>query len=635
MMKKIGVLFSGAVLLLISIVVISGLVTTLPGEALTLSGDKRNTAVYVTMRDGVKIALDVWLPKEYSANEKKPTLLLMTRYWRATDVAFLGRALMGLGLYPASEIPTGDRIFNEEGYVVVRIDARGSGASFGRREMEWSRDEIKDYGEIIDWVVAQPWSNGNVGSFGVSYNGNTAELISINQHPALKAVAPLYGDYDPLDGLVQPGGVKNRYTSMWSDLVGYMDKGDICSLSDKKGFMCFLTTLIHPGVKPVDGPDGRALLRQAINEHDHPSTAYNMSRLDYKDDKLGDTPFITADGAPYGLKEKIEASAVPMHIWLGWMDAATVDGALQRFLSFSNYQSLVIGPYTHGGELDTDPFSAVDRQASPSLEDQYRSMAMFFDCFLKAEIDCGDKHKESQIRYFTMGERQWHTTEIWPPAGIERKNFYFNVSAGLTESSPVISDANDKYVVDFSHDSGEQTRWHTNMGGGDVVYYDRAEQDKKLLTYTSEPLAKAMEITGSPTVSLHLASTRDDGYFFVYLEAVAPDGQVTYLTEGALWSASRKTIACENDSIEKTFGFCRSFLRKDSQPMPIGETVELKIKLYSTSIVVPAGARLRVALAGADATMFTRRPAQGDVSWTIFRDRVRPSGISLPMRWRQ
>ena len=81
--------------------------------------------------------------------------------------------------------------FNGAGYALVLVDARGSGASFGMRRFELAEDEVRDYGEVVDWIIEQPWSNGRVGAYGVSYAGNTAEMLAVNMHPAVKAVARL------------------------------------------------------------------------------------------------------------------------------------------------------------------------------------------------------------------------------------------------------------------------------------------------------------------------------------------------------------------------------------------------------------------------------------------------------------
>ena len=109
------------------------------------------TSAYVAMRDGVRIAVDVMLPKGLPPAAKVPALLSFTRYWRAKE----GR-----------EPDNFQKFFVGHGYALVGVDVRGTGASFGAWTTPWSAEEVKDYGEVVDWVVAQSWSGGKVGVFG-------------------------------------------------------------------------------------------------------------------------------------------------------------------------------------------------------------------------------------------------------------------------------------------------------------------------------------------------------------------------------------------------------------------------------------------------------------------------------------
>ena len=99
--------------------------------------------------------------------------------------------------------------FNQRHFAVLLVDARGSGASGGHRVMEYSPTEVADMGEVAAWAAQQPWSNGRVGTFGISYDGNTAELAAVPNQPAIRAVMPLYDDFDVL-AAIQPDGVALR-----------------------------------------------------------------------------------------------------------------------------------------------------------------------------------------------------------------------------------------------------------------------------------------------------------------------------------------------------------------------------------------------------------------------------------------
>ena len=133
---------------------------------------------YLPMRDGVKIAVQVVLPKDLPADQKLPAVMVMTRYWRA-------RQNDGPGTFMPSH-----------GYATVFVDARGTGASFGVWKAPFSQDEVKDYNEVVNWIVAQPWSNGKVGAIGNSYTGNTALWLASTMHPAVKAIIPRHYEFD-------------------------------------------------------------------------------------------------------------------------------------------------------------------------------------------------------------------------------------------------------------------------------------------------------------------------------------------------------------------------------------------------------------------------------------------------------
>ena len=167
------------------------------------------------MRDGVKIAIDFYLPDGLEPGQRVPTMLHQTRYWRSFDYRWL------IALFkddrPRGVIGNYAERFLLQGYAWVDVDVRGSEASFGTRPIAWAPDEIKDGAEIVDWIVSQPWSNGRVGAMGISYSGSTAEMLLVNQHPAVKAVAPMFAGFDLYTEIAFPGGIHlTWFTETWS-----------------------------------------------------------------------------------------------------------------------------------------------------------------------------------------------------------------------------------------------------------------------------------------------------------------------------------------------------------------------------------------------------------------------------------
>ncbi len=345
--------------------------------------------------------------------------------------------------------------------------------------------------------------------------------------------------------------------------------------------------------------------------------------MSYRDDTLPDGTSM-GDVSPYSRRDAIAAADVPMLVRAGWLDAATADGALSRYMTSDMAQELVIGAWSHGGMDDTDPFQPHRTMSDPTHEQQFQDLAAFFDRSLAER----PAPPEKSIQYYTMNEGRWRTTATWPPPEMETRRLYFGDEGSLTHAAPQTA-GEDDYTVDATTSSGDTTRWQTNLTGGDVYYPDRAEEDAKLLTYTSEPLEEALRISGTPVVSLQVSSTHADGALHVYLEDVAPDGRVTYITEGIL-----RLIHGGSDDGSLPYehpGPPRSFLRSDARPLEPGVSALVELPLYATSVRLEAGHRLRVAIAGHDSSTFARYPAEGTPVFTVVHAPDSPSFLEVPV----
>ena len=584
----------------------------------------RNESLYVNMRDGVKIAIDVWLPANLEDTANIPALIHATRYWRA-------RENVAAGFENNNRFAEAQRI-NDAGYALVLVDARGSGASFGNRPYEMSVTEAQDYGEIVDWIIAQPWSNQRVGAYGVSYAGNTAEMLAINRHPAVKAIAPLFNDFDNFGHLIFPGGVLTvGFLEQWGANVHAQDMNDICARYADTGADCEALKSTWLGVKPVDEDQDGSLLAKAVQEHKANVHPYEAAlAYEYRDDPWGGEGGLRNVGylrSPAGHLPDIEASGVAMFVRAGWQDAATVNGTLGRYMTIKNPQAVFIGPWDHGANNDADPFHPFDTPVAPPKEQQFAELMAFFDRFLKTG---GDSTIESSISYYTLGADRWNTTQTWPPDGFQEQAWYFSADGELTTTRPQLASGSDDYTINFEATTGRHNRWYTNNGSGDVIYPDRAAEDEKLLTYTSMPFERDTEITGHPVITLYIRSTHDDGAFFAYLEDVAPDGRVTYITEGQLRAVMRR-ISDKAPPYRK-IGPHRSELRADAMPLVPGEVAELTFELWATSVLIRKGHQLRIAIAGADKDSFLRYPRNGAVpTISVERNRSYASHVIIPV----
>jgi hypothetical protein len=631
--KRIVLGLVGLALLTVSLLAVLATTTKLPGEERTPARVRRDTALYIKMRDGVQIAADVWLPQDYQAGQRLPTLLRTTRYGRDGQFGWAYRLAVALKQTDPHDEQTD--YLNQRHFVVIVGDARGSGASGGHRETEFSREEISDLGELVNWAANQPWSNGCIGTFGGSYEGATAELTAVTNPPALKAVAPFSSQFD-VGMLAFPGGVYDEAVLQpWSDLIRRLDTsgGDVCVANGLSGLRCWWAGRYLRGVKRADADsDGKQLAQILAQRHNQYPTEL-LSLAEFRDDPLpllGGSSTTFSEISVFGHRTQIESSRVAMQVWCGWLDAEVCEGALSRYLTFNNPQQVIIGSFSHSLDFNADPFlpPAQHSPPEPTVEQQNRMMADFFDRLLRSDAS---SPIESVIHYYTMGEGKWHETKVWPPLGFERASrLYFAENRALSPAPPVTATASDIYPVNFTASTGKEDRWTTELAL-DILYPDRSSEDGKLLVYTGSPLDTDVEISGSPVVGLEVSSTATDGAFFAYLEDVGPDGHVTYLDEGELRAINRKQTAIHERPYNSPCPASDSS-RHNAQPLVPGEPAELKICMWPTSILLRKGHQIRIALAGADAGTFRRYPPVGDVTWTVYRQSGLGSYLELPLQ---
>jgi hypothetical protein len=600
------------------------------------------------MRGGMKIAVNVVLPRNLPPESKIPTLILQTRYWRADEFRI-----------PFKWFQKPDNFllfFTSYGYAIVLVDVRGTGASFGTWPYPWSKEEIVDGGEIVNWIVSQPWSNGKVGSIGTSYVGATAEFLAVVNHPAVKAVIPRFSQFDLYTDIPFPGGIFNQlFVKRWARLDRLLDENNatemlahliqvfeeeetsLSKMQLPKGFHISksmqalkMGRLAVKGVKPVDSDKNHRLLEEAIQSHANNGDVHKLAEeLHNRDDVSvsGNFKVSVDDISVHSFKEDIERSKVAIYSWGSWLDAGTADGVIRRFLTYRNSQRAVIGPWSHGGAYHASQYTPPDRPPSPSVTEQWLECLRFFDYYLMG-IDNGVM-KEKVLVYYTMGEEKWKTTNVWPPVGSTTQRWYLSGKSTLSQSPPKTKSGEDSYTVNFEATTGKTNRWHTQLGGTAVIYPDRSVEDHKLLTYTSPPLTEDTEITGYPIVTLCLTSTATDGAFFVYLEDVDETGRVIYVTEGQLRAIHRK-VSTDPPPYNLLVPY-HSFKKKDTMPLAPGEIAELTFGLLPTSVLTKKGHYIRIAISGHDKDTFTRIPDEETPVITVARNKSQASFVDLPI----
>lgn len=570
--------------------------------------------------DGVQLAVDLFLPKKRRPDEKIPAILYLTRYVRSLEgkgfIKWLKHPI--LGQIGEEEI----KFFVSHGYACLIVDARGSGASTSSRDMDFSPQEIADMNGIMDWVTAQPWSNGKIGTTGVSYVGTTAELIVANRHPAHAAAIPRSAIFDLYEDVCFPGGLRQGpFVEVWGETTAALDRNDLGAVSKKaKKFV--------RGINPVQDDKRRVQLKAAVQGHaDNYQVHKDILTIECRDELHKRLQKPIDEYSVHSRLPQIAGSHTAIYRIGGYYDGGLGASVIKGLLNTPNTERVLIGPWDHGPHDYASPFAPYPEKKF----DVRAEMLRFFDYHLKG-IDNGIG-REAKVNYFTVGKEVWDTASAWPPAGTVPVTYHLFdtllLPAGRHDRWQPVTERALPVRYDFT--TGGGARWnsltplfrkepHTN-------YNNWASKTAGCLSYYSAPSEKGFTITGEAVFTLYLASDAEDGAVLVFLEEVEADGSVHYITEGQLRLMQRKV---NTTPLYKTNGPSHSYRREDLQPMPIGQPVELKITSLPVSYTVSAGSRLRVTIAGADqghSDEVTAKPTR----YVIYAGDTRPSGVVLPV----
>ena len=331
--------------------------------------DPVRTSFYLPMRDGVRLAVDLYRPGAGGkpAEGRFPVVWHHTLDRRAVTDPATNAA------YAAAELA-------KFGYVVAYVERRGLGASFGERRGYNDRIEAQDAYEVNEWLARQSWSNGRVGIVGCSNTG-VAGMHAITMRPP-HLVAAFLGCFawDTYDWTLR-GGI----FAQWGTGVQRTVEDDLKS-------------------KPVDGDEAKVLLLEAAREHrQNTNLAALWHGMPFRDDfsPLTASRF-WSEGSIASYADQMRESGVALYITGGWRDDLRRDA----WVTFNNWtpgrRHIVIGPWIHC--------------RNPGL-DLFAEMRRFFDFYLKG-LDNGFD-RDPPIHYFTVNApagREWRAAGAWPSA---------------------------------------------------------------------------------------------------------------------------------------------------------------------------------------------------------------------------
>jgi len=558
--------------------------------------------VEIKMRDGVILRGDIFRP---DAEGKFPVLLQRTPYRRSVpwgyNVDFAQRAA-------------------SRGYVVFLQDVRGRYTSDG----EWYPfiHEAEDGYDTIEWVAAQPYSNGKVGMFGGSYVGATQMLAAIAHPPHLAGICPVVTASNYHDGWTYQGGAFEQWFSQsWT--TGLAEDTILHQIERAPGSAEAIEVLpltqypiFNSNPASVVNGASAVVARYYLDWLAHPSYDDFWKRV--------------------SIEEHFSDIRVPaLHIG-AWYDIF-LGGSLRNYLGIkANSASeearkgqrllVVIGGHAGSGRK----IGAIDFGPEALKNDEDDVTLAWYDHLFKGVQNEFANSKPVQI--FVMGANQWRQEEDWPLARAKATKYFLHSNgdanstsgAGLLSSSAPGKEPSDKYTYDPANPAptvGGPLCCDARRHGGP---WDQrsVEQHRDVLVYSTPALEHDLEVTGPVRLDLFASSSAVDTDFTAKLVDVYPDGTAINLTEGILRARYR-------DSQE--------------QPTPLtpGQVYPLSIDLWATSNVFGAGHRIRLEISSSNFPRFDRNlntgePAATSDKWatatnTILHDQDHPSALILPV----
>jgi putative CocE/NonD family hydrolase len=527
----------------------------------------------IQMSDGVVLRANVFLPGDKGA--RVPVVLTTTGYNK--DAA----APSGTPCSSGSQagLAASNTKLLDHGIAVMILDDRGTGASGGRWD-SWGERTQQDYGEVLDWIQAQKWSDGRVGTQGTSYMGITSFLVAEQDAQRVAAGKPR---------AVQAIWANVPMADAYRDVTfhgGSIDSGFI-------PFWLGLTSVLSdiPPSNTLQEPD------QALpNYAGHLANGFDFAASKMVDSTTGGDG--AYDGAFYRLRspvERIKDVKVPVVIAGGWWDLfQRGEPLLYESLVNSPNKKLFMMPQYHGGPDAT----LWDTQKIGTEQDVE---VKWFEHWLKGADTGADKLPA--VNLLTMGSDKWQHVDKWPFPNTYYTPYYLDAGGklGTTKAAKPTSDT--KPLLPASSPCSRMTaQWTAGLASGPCAT-DNRTWEASGLTYTTPPLEKDTELTGMVKASLwaELTSAKDATLVAV-LSDVDPSGQSTQVTAGFLLASQRavdpakSTFSPEGDLIRPWHPFTRA----SQQPVPPNEANEYQIEIYPTSQVFKKGHQVRLSIGTAD-----------------------------------
>ncbi|MGH3135351.1 MAG: CocE/NonD family hydrolase [Gaiellaceae bacterium] len=474
---------------------------------------------WIVMGDSTRLAARLFLPDELPA----PVILEALPY-RMDDLT-------------SSYASEYERLCEEGGFAVCRLDIRGTGSSEGIALDEYHPQEHADICEAIGWLAAQDWCTGRVGMYGTSWSGFNSIQVAMERPPALGAIVPIYASDD-------------RYT----DDVHYM--GGVLKAVDLVDWVLYMAAgNVLPPVPAVYGEGWRDEWRRRIEG----TEPWLLRWLEEQ-----------ADG-PYwrhgSLRPRYDRIACPTMIVAGWADGYT-NIALRAYEALSCPRRVIIGPWAHMSTATSIPGPHIDlvpeliRWFSRWLRDDPNGIDVEPPIAVFARRSTRPAPDLAEMR----GE--WHSESTWPA---ERLRAHVLRPSGEGGADQIVVEG-DVGIAAWISCAGKPP-W----GLPD----DQREDDARSLVYEWDPLVDELEVLGHPRVRLTVTSPYPVAFLSARLCDVFRDGTSALVSRGVLNLTHRDG-------------------HTDPKPLEVGVPTSIELELEATSWIFESGHRVRLALAGSD-----------------------------------
>jgi putative CocE/NonD family hydrolase len=603
--------------------------------------------VMVAMRDGVRLATDIYRPARngLAVAGEFPVILERTPYGKSA----VSRSEIDAGMTASRPRPEVAAWFVRHGYIVVYQDCRGRYASEGEFVKYLSDGE--DGYDTVAWLAAQPWCNGKVATMGLSYAAHTQGSLACLNPPALAAMVIDSGAFSNayLSG-IRSGGAFEMKQVTWA--FNQAKESPLAKADANVRAALDAEDLIE-WFKVMPWKRGHSPVRWVPEYEDYLFEQWTHGEFDDYWQQLG----ICAE------KYYKQFADVPQIHMSSWYDAY-VRTAIDNYTALSKMKRgpvrLIMGPWTHGdrcktfsGDVDFGPAATVDNNLAP----HWRAFRQrWFDHWVKGVANGVDK--EPAVRLFLMGGGsgrrnlegrldhggRWIVGDDWPLARTKFTNFYLHADGRLDRAKPGASARPRAY--DFDPADPVPTMGGPLTSGAPVFVggaFDQVE-DKRffgvrhpglplaarhdVLVFETPPLAEDIAVIGPIVVKLYVASNCTDTDFTAKLidvhppNADYPRGFAMNLCDGILRCRYRKSW--EKPALMKP-----------------GTMYEITIEPFATCNLFKTGHRIRLDISSSnfpryDVNSNTGEPAgraqlQRVATNTVFVDRRRASHIVLPV----